>query len=224
MQEPKLSYPKVALIGAGGISCQLLPLLSLDRDVVLVDGDKFEPHNSTRQFPALSSEGNKAEILAEMQNDRTTKQILPISEYLKGLEIINRDEWEGVSLMIGAVDNNESRVLITKIAEELDIPAILCGNEVNVGESHLFLPGAYNPFDHYDFGELTPAPYSCTSDDQAESAPQTGTANHLAAACGLFMLSALEQTTDKKYLPVNVSMDIRAGVSRTRLCEKVEIT
>ena len=159
-----------------------------------------------------------------IRDSRTTKQILPISEYLKGLEIINRDEWEGVSLMIGAVDNNESRVLITKIAEELDIPAILCGNEVNVGESHLFLPGAYNPFDHYDFGELTPAPYSCTSDDQAESAPQTGTANHLAAACGLFMLSALEQTTDKKYLPVNVSMDIRAGVSRTRLCEKVEIT
>jgi len=208
---------KIAVIGAGGIACHLIPPLSLDYEIVLVDGDSFEPHNSTRQFPALQSTGNKAEVLAEMQKGRSNNAVLPIKTYLKGIEIISNEHWRNIDLIIGAVDNNQSRKLIIDLAEDQEVPAILCGNEVNMGEAHLYLPGVYDPFDFHDFGEMTPAPFSCTADENAESAPQTSTANFMAAASGLLILSSWLTMKKQENLTVHSIMDVRGPSGKARL-------
>ena len=213
MEEPK----KIAVIGAGGIACMLLPTINLDYEIVLVDGDDFEPHNSKRQFPALQSTGNKAEVLAEMQKGRSQHPIHTIPAYFKGPSIVNRAEWRGVDMVIAAVDNNESRKLIIEFCDEEDIPAILCGNESDVGEAHLFLPGEYDPSEHHDFGPMTPAPFSCTSDENAESAPQTSGANFLAAAGAVHILMSWRGTDNPDNLIVHSMLDRRAQSQRTRL-------
>jgi len=212
---------KIAIVGAGGIGIQLLPVLSLDHDIVLIDGDNFEPHNSTRQFPALGSTGNKAEVLQGLQYDRTLKEISYIPRYLEGITITNDPAFKDIDLIISAVDNNESRRIIVELAEDLEIPAILCGNETECGEAHLVIPGVYNPFDHHDFGDDTPAPFSCTSDENKESAAQTSAANFLAAGCCVHILSNLKRLGLKKpdFLTIHSLMDNRSGSSSTRLIE-----
>ena len=208
---------KIAIIGAGGITCHLLPILSLDYDTVLIDGDKFEPHNSTRQFPALRFNGNKAKILASMQMSRTSKEIQDIPHYLEGPSIVNNPCWQGVDFIFGCVDNNQSRKIIVDICDRTDIPAIMCGNDTEMGDAHLVLPGHYDPFEHRDFGPMTKAPFSCTSDENAESAPQTSAANFLAAACGIHILASWRRVNNYKNIIVHSMMDSRSQSQRTRL-------
>ena len=210
---------KIAIVGAGGITCHLLPILSLDHNIVLIDGDKFEPDNSTRQFPALHKNSygvNKAEYLASIQAERAAFNIEAISNYLEGPSIVNNPAFDGTHMVFGCVDNNESRRLIVDLCDRLDLPGILCGNETEMGEAHLILPGYYDPFDHHDFGPMTKAPFSCTADENAESAPQTSAANFLAAACGMHILAAWRRTESRDNLIVHSVLDTRAQSRRTR--------
>ena len=212
---------KIAIIGAGGVTCHLLPILSLDHDIVLVDADSFEPGNSTRQFPALQSTGNKAETLASMQEGRHTHIIDTIPKYLEGNSIVNDPKWKDIDLIIGAVDNNASRRLIYEVCDIEDIPGIICGNETEMGEAHLILPGDYSPFDHHDFIDGEPAPFSCTADENAASAPQTSAANFLAAAACIHILMNWRRTQNVKNLTVHSLLDSRGQSNRTRLSEVV---
>jgi len=211
---------KIALVGAGGISCHLLPILSFEADIVLIDGDTYEPENSSRQFPALygSSHGaNKAEYLTELQATQTTHDITPLSCYMEGSSIVNYPEFQGVEMIIGAVDNNQSRKIICDVADLLDIPAILAGNETNMGDAHLFLPGIYDPFEHHDFGPMTKAPFSCTSTEQLEKEPQTTQANFLAASCAVHILMSWRTVSDPKYVTVYSNLDGRSCSRSSRM-------
>lgn len=185
MNTPK----RIILVGAGGIGCNLAPILSRNYDIVLVDGDSYEPKNVTRQFPALLHKGNKAEILAGMISPHTLQQVGFIPEYLKNGLIANHDEWSGADFLMTGVDNNESRRICVTLAEELELPCILAGNSHEHGEAHLFIPGIYNPLDHFPFsldGERTP--WACNTDEVLEEFPQTPVANFLAAGCAMHLL------------------------------------
>lgn len=198
---------KIAVIGAGGISCALLPILSRLTDLVIVDGDNYEPENVHRQFPALTSEGNKAEVLSDMLRDHTVFDLKAIPEYLEGLQILNHPDFENVGLIIGAVDNNESRGIIMEIALTLGIPAFLGGNEHEHGEAHAFYPGVYDPALHHDFSGGDPAPFHCNSDKTIEEFPQTPIANALAAGSILHLLSSYERVEDLKNAVVYSRLD-----------------
>ena len=223
MKHPK----KLALVGAGGISCHLLPILSHESDIVLIDGDKYEPHNSDRQFPALSHEShgvNKAEYLSGVQPRHTLKEITWLPYYMQGPSIVNNPEFLGVEMIVGAVDNNQSRKIIRDVADMLDIPAILAGNETNMGDAHLFLPGIYDPFDHHNFGPMTKAPFSCTSTELLEKEPQTTQANFLAAACAVHILMSWRTVSDPKYVTVYSSLDGRSKSRSSRLPQEANIS
>jgi len=218
MDHPK----KLALVGAGGISCHLLPILSHESDIVLIDGDKYEPHNSDRQFPALAHEShgvNKAEYLSGLQHQHTLKEITWLPYYMEGASIVNHPEFEGVEMLVGAVDNNQSRKIICDVADMLDVPAILAGNETNVGDAHLFLPGVYDPFEHHDFGPMTKAPFSCTSTELLEKEPQTTQANFLAASCAVHILMSWRTVSDHKYVTVHSQLGGRSGAQSSRLLD-----
>lgn len=179
---------KIGIIGAGGIACALAPIITKQFDTVLVDADEYEPKNSTRQFPALTSTGNKAEVLRDMLQPSTLKNIQAIPRYLKNTTIANEPEWKGVDFIIGCVDNNASRRLIIEVADAYGIPAIIAGNEDRWGEAHLFIPDIYNPLDHHDFPETDAPPWACNSDQNLEENPQTWFANALASGCALHLL------------------------------------
>ena len=128
---------KIALIGAGGIGCHLAPILARMADLVIVDADSYEPKNVTRQFPALKHAGNKAQILSELVGEHTLNKVGFIDGYLKDITITNHPQWAGVDFIIAGVDNNASREIICEVAEMLELPAILAGNEHEHGEAHL---------------------------------------------------------------------------------------
>lgn len=179
---------KICLVGAGGIGCNLAPMLSRMAPLVIIDADSYEPANVSRQFPALQYKDNKALVLARMVQPHTLHPVLFIQEFVKDIMICNHGEWEGVDLIIAGVDNNPSRRILVELAADLEIPCILAGNSHAHGEAHLFIPGIYNPLDHFEFAEEDPAPWSCNSDKMLEEFPQTAVANILASGCAMHLL------------------------------------
>jgi molybdopterin/thiamine biosynthesis adenylyltransferase len=188
------SPTKYAIVGAGGIGCAIAPLLSRLGDIVIIDADSYEPKNVARQFPALTSNRNKAETLAGMLQPHTLNKVEFIPDWLRDSSICTWDEWKGVDCIIGGVDNNESRLIITGLADALNIPAILAGNDHENGEAHLFFPGVYDPLDHHDFPVVPhAAPWGCNKDSVIEEFPQTPIANALAAAAVMHILLSLRK-------------------------------
>ena len=179
---------KYAIIGAGGIGCNLAQMLCREGDIVIIDKDNYEPDNAARQFPALHSTENKAMVLAEWCRKQTLNKVEHINDYLKNTFIRNHPEFDGVDMLIGCVDNNASRGAIIKVAECMEIPAILAGNEHEHGEAHLFIPEIYNPFDHFEFQNGEPPPWGCNTEKTLSEFPQTAIANIMAAGCAMHIL------------------------------------
>lgn len=203
---------RIAVIGGGGIACALLPILSRLAHIVIVDGDDYEPENSTRQFPALTETGNKAVVLADMLEMNTIFDIHAIPEYLEGLQIMNHPSFAGVDMIIGAVDNNESRHLIVELSLTLGVPAILGGNEHEHGEAHAFFPGIYDPMMHHDFSGGDPAPFHCNTDKTVEEFPQTPIANAMAAGAILHLLLSYEKCENLKNAVCYTRLDPFSGI------------
>ncbi len=183
-------------------------------DVVIIDGDNYEVGNVDRQFPALTSTGNKAQVLSEMLNPHTLQNVTYIDTFLQDALITNRPEWAGVEMIFGAVDNNKSRRIIIELADMLEIPAILAGNEHEHGEAHMFIHGVHNPLDHFDFPENEPAPWSCNSDKNLDENPQTPIANFLAAGAAAHILLSWNRVTTPRNAVVYSRTDALFNVSK----------
>ena len=93
-----------------------------------------------------------------------------------------------MDMIVGCVDNNASRGAIVRVADCMNIPAILAGNEHEHGEAHLFIPGVYDPFDYFEFPENEPTPWGCNTEKTLTEHPQTSIANILAAGCAMHLL------------------------------------
>lgn len=204
---------KIAIIGGGGIACALLPALSRLADTVIVDGDNYEPENSSRQFPALHSRANKAAALMELLQPNTLHRIDAIGEYLKDGRVASYEDWRGTEMVVGAVDNTASRRIIVELCSDLEIPAILGGNEHAMGEAHLFIPEIYNPFDHFDFSDSAPTPWACNSDKQIELEPQTPLANFMAASAIMHLLLSWESASKPENAVAHTRLDVFSSTS-----------
>jgi len=213
---------KIAVVGCGGITCALAPHLALDYNLVLIDGDKFEARNCTRQFPAMRDhaiESNKAEWLASyLRANFPERTITSIPQYLQGPGILNHPEMAMVDFVFCAVDNNQSRRLVCHVCDIRDIPAILMGNETESADAHLFLPGRFNPMEVHDFGPMTKAPFACTSDDNPAS-EQTSRANFMAAALGVHIFGSYLRAEKWNSIVVHSTIDTRSDSSRRRLID-----
>jgi molybdopterin/thiamine biosynthesis adenylyltransferase len=193
MKPPK----KILIVGAGGIGCVLAPMLCRLANIVIMDKDNYEPGNAGRQFPALMSEGNKAQILADYLSPTTLNTVEHIADYFRDATAFNEDATRDVEMIFAAVDNNASRKVITEVAEAYGIPAILAGNEHAHGEAHLFLPEVHDPFKHFEFTFKEPPPWACNAPETLEEYPQTAIANQLAAGCAMHLY--LSYLTAKKF-------------------------
>jgi len=186
-------FKKAAIIGCGGIATNLAPALSRIMDVVLFDGDKYEPKNVSRQFPALKSTENKAKTLASLIKEHTLHNVEFVESFVKCSSEATKDAWKDVDLIIGCVDNNASRRILIEIAEDLEICCILGGNEHEEGEAHCFIPDVYNPLLHHAFPDTEPAPWACNSDKQIDKHPQTPLANIMASSAIFHIILSLQK-------------------------------
>ena len=205
-----MKFPsKIALVGAGGISCALLPMLCRLTNVVVIDEDNYEPKNSSRQFPALKSKGNKAKVLTEMLAPTTIQKLEFIPKYVRDISITGERAWNGVEMIVGAVDNNASRKILFNLGDALGLPVICAGNEHKHGDAFMQLPGIFYPEDHFafDLPKVDDTPWACNSDENLEANPQTAIANIMAAAAAMHLLLSYQEAENLMHAMVYSRLD-----------------
>jgi len=194
---------KIVMLGAGGTGGYIAPhiyrlLYTLSRPVkvIIADGDIVEQKNLVRQnFISADLGRNKARVLAERYASAFGLEARYIPDFIEDeerlVELVKPDfnSQGGLSILIGAVDNNKSRLLchrvFTKASNLIYIDSgngeytgqVVCGIRRNnktyykpVGETY---PDVLADTDKY------PTELSCA--EAAISAPQSIVANIMAA-------------------------------------------
>jgi hypothetical protein len=177
------------IIGAGGVSSWLVPLLrhtvSPGDPIRIIDGDILEPRNLDRQIFGDQYIGwNKAEALAEMHNVQYDPAYLSREHWL-----IQEPAQVWATIWCCA-DNHPARKLVLELVDEKRAPmAIIGGNEYTDSEAYSYMaPWKGTPFDPRIFYPeiLTEEqgdplnPFACQGIAQ-QAHPQLALANYVAA-------------------------------------------
>ena len=203
---------KIIMLGAGGTGGHIAPHLyrllhTLERNVriIIADGDIVEQKNLVRQNFISSDMGkNKAQVLAERYASAFGMEISYIPEYIESeerlAELVRPDFGldynyypysmiDGVTILIGAVDNNKSRRLCHNVFNKTkNIIYIDSGNGEYNGQVVCGIRRSgrtyYKPLGDLYPDVLTatdkfPTELSCA--EAAVSAPQSIVANIMAA-------------------------------------------
>lgn len=202
---------KIIMLGAGGTGGHIAPHLyrllhTLERpvEVIIADGDIVEQKNLVRQNFIVSDLGrNKAQVLAERyasafgmeakyipefieSADRLSELVRPV-KYTAGLYPYPQSE--GLSILIGAVDNNRSRHLCHQVFQKSDnliyidsgngeyTGQVVCGIR-RKGRTYYKPIGEVYP-DVLEDTDKFPTELSCA--EASMSAPQSIVANIMAA-------------------------------------------
>jgi ThiF family len=208
------------VIGCGGVGSWLAPALCLLRspgEVTLVDGDKLEKKNLSRQLFDESNIGeNKAEALARKYGCLA----LPLW-YSTGLITHNIGDW-----VFCCADNNLARMAVLSNADGQGVNAIIAANETTSSEAYHYRrswrdtpldPRVYYP-EMVDDTSNDPraASIGCTGEPQLQNR-QLVSANMSAAslALNLFVVWGIKlRTLDKEVIP---SLPFKYVSNMTRL-------
>lgn len=190
----------IIVIGAGGTGGWLASYIDKlknanDNTIIstIIDGDHVEKKNLLRQNFILNDvDKNKAEVIgSRYQFDNVVTQFLKSKDELS--QVVNAVP-DAQPIIIGAVDNNASRLLIKEFIDEFDqtILWLDSGNSERDGQvittfikDSEKVEGFMNPFDlHPELNDTEgdnrhPDDISCA--EQSESAPQNIAANIFAA-------------------------------------------
>lgn len=237
--KPALSG-RVVVIGIGGIGSWLVAMLSRylahrpEKDfwqLVLVDGDEYEPGNESRQlFPSLSVLPNKADCTAGSINHRVLVNSVAAfvgeeSPARDGINVIHaRDVLQSGDTVFVCVDNHKARKHIASVCEQLpDVLLISGGNELTDGNVQTYARS--------EESDLTPT-LTCYHPEiakPADKSPHEMSCDELAAAgtpqliftnvqAALLMAAAFYRHLDNKTPFPEVYFDITAmkSVPRSR--------
>lgn len=202
---------KIIMLGAGGTGGHIAPHLyrllhTLDRpvNVVIADGDIVEQKNLVRQnFISADLGRNKAQVLAERYATAFGMEVQYIPTFIENedrlMALVKPDTYpvgpysyqriEGLSILIGAVDNNRSRKLCHQVFKKSDnliyidsgngeyTGQVVCGIR-RKGRTYYKPVGDLYP-DVLEATDKFPTQLSCA--EAAVSAPQSIVANIMAA-------------------------------------------
>ena len=205
---------KIVLIGAGGTGGYILPHLyriahasKRKCRIIIVDGDIVEEKNLIRQNFTMCDIGeNKAAVMAERYSDVFGVETEYIPDYIESEEELKKlleipsayyyGNKTPVSILIGAVDNNRSRVMCNNVFNDLrNIIYIDSGNGEFTGQAVcgckrngrvISKPAAKVFPDILTDTEKFPSELSCA--ERSISAPQSIAANVFAATAVSTML------------------------------------
>lgn len=142
--QAKLKASKVVVVGCGGLASPVLTYLTAAGvgTIVLADFDKVEETDLNRQF--LYEEGHlgqdkcsKAKEFLEHRNSSIT-----IKTMNERIDLSNAEELlAGAQVVIDCVDNDETRIIISRCCKKLSIPLIEGGLYGFYGYVLPILPG-----------------------------------------------------------------------------------
>ena len=209
---------KIIMLGAGGTGGHIAPHLyrllhTLERPVkvIIADGDIVEEKNLVRQnFISADLGRNKAQVLAERYASAFGMEVQYIPDFIESeerlAELVKLDNYstspypikryEGLSILIGAVDNNRSRQLCHQVFNKADnliyidsgngefTGQVICGIRCN-GRTYYKPIGDIYP-DILSDTDKFPTELSCA--EASVSAPQSIVANIMAATAVIFYI------------------------------------
>ena len=205
---------KIVIIGAGGTGGYVIPHLyriayasGRRCRVIIADGDIVEKKNLIRQnFAEIDIGENKAAVMAERYSDVFGIETEYVPDFIESEEQLLKllrvptsyysSEPKAIPILIGAVDNNRSRVMCNNVFNKLDdIIYIDSGNEefsgqvvcgVKMSGRVISKPVARVYPDILVDTEKFPSELSCA--ERSVSAPQSIAANVFASTAVVSML------------------------------------
>ncbi|MHC4620672.1 MAG: ThiF family adenylyltransferase [Planctomycetota bacterium] len=216
---------KLYIIGAGGTASYLLPVLVRTltpdqrvniQEVILIDRDMLEPKNVDRQLYSYDDVGKpKAEVLAEELREFTHVPITAVCEWFTAQTNIMPE-----SFVISCTDNHPARLALLTLCDDLDLQAVICGNETFSADAYYYERGfkdtKLDPRVRYpeiltDRSDDPTRP-PCNDANALADNPQLAAANMMSAAMGmhlvqlwLFELDKYDLSEVMKHMPVEYS-------------------
>ena len=230
---------KIVMLGAGGTGGNVAPHLyrllhTLDRPVtvIIADGDIVEEKNLVRQnFISADLGRNKAQVLAERYASAFGMEIQYIPEFIEGreklAELVKPDSY-GMSILIGAVDNNKSRQLCHQVFKAADnliyidsgngehSGQVVCGIR-RKGRTYYKPVGDLYPDVLLNDTDKFPTQLSCA--EAAVSAPQSIVANIMAATIVvsyIYNILIIGSIDVRSVTFTGTNIHIRPNISRKR--------
>lgn len=210
----------ILIIGAGGTGGYIIPNLyriayatRRKYKILIADGDIVEKKNLVRQnFSNYDIGSNKAEAMAERYSEVFGIETEYVPEYIEDEDMLcelltqknEKEEWhiKPLYIIIGAVDNNRSRVMCHNVFNKLrDVIYIDSGNGEYTGQvvcgmkenGKVITPPVADVFpDILEDTEKFPSELSCA--ERSVSAPQSIAANIFASTAVSTMLFYLLTT------------------------------
>mgnify|MGYP000974980328 FL=1 len=204
---------KIVVIGAGGTGGYVIPHLyriayvsGRPCRIIIADGDIVEQKNLIRQnFAECDIGENKAQVMAERYSEVFGIETEYIPDFIENeqqlLELLRfessgRNSIKPISILIGAVDNNRSRIMCNNVFKKLDdiiyidsgngefTGQVICG--VKMSGRVISKPVASVYPDLLKDTEKFPSELSCA--ERSVSAPQSIAANVFASSAVISML------------------------------------
>ena len=204
---------KIVVIGAGGTGGYVIPHLyriayasGRPCRIIIADGDIVEQKNLIRQnFAECDIGENKAQVMAERYSEVFGIETEYIPDFIENeqqlLELLRfessgRNSIKPISILIGAVDNNRSRIMCNNVFNKLDdiiyidsgngefTGQVICG--VKMSGRVISKPVASIYPDLLKDTEKFPSELSCA--ERSVSAPQSIAANVFASSAVISML------------------------------------
>ena len=204
---------KIVVIGAGGTGGYVIPHLyriayasGRPCRIIIADGDIVEQKNLIRQnFAECDIGENKAQVMAERYSEVFGIETEYIPDFIENeqqllelprFESSGRNSNKPISILIGAVDNNRSRIMCNNVFKQLDdiiyidsgngefTGQVICG--VKMSGRVISKPVASVYPDLLKDTEKFPSELSCA--ERSVSAPQSIAANVFASSAVISML------------------------------------
>ncbi|AEE14780.1 UBA/THIF-type NAD/FAD binding protein [Thermodesulfobium narugense DSM 14796] len=141
--QTKLFQSTVSIIGMGGLGGFVLEhLVRLGvGHIKIVDKDVFEESNLNRQILSdMNSLGRQKVEIAKIRAKNINKEVIIDSFDTEFTEKNAIEILKGSNVAVDALDNNNSRLLLFKIAKSLGIPVVHAAVSMTSGEVRVFFP------------------------------------------------------------------------------------
>ncbi|NPA05313.1 MAG: HesA/MoeB/ThiF family protein [Crenarchaeota archaeon] len=140
----RLSSSSVLVVGAGGLGSPVITYLTCAGvgRLVIVDGDRVEPSNLNRQFLYRESDIGRWKALVAAERVRELNSGVRVEAYPALLdESLARRLVPSVDLVVDALDNWATRLILNRVVVEEGVPLIHGGVDRMYGQVMTVLPG-----------------------------------------------------------------------------------
>lgn len=126
-ENEKLKSCKVCIIGCGGLGGYVVEMLGRIGvgQITAVDGDVFEESNLNRQILSDMESLGKSKALRAKERMAIVNPLIEVRPVAERLTVSNgRQIISGHDVVVDALDNTESRIILQELAEEMNIPLV----------------------------------------------------------------------------------------------------